>query len=139
MDVRTHFERGIEAFNEHDLDIVAHYAPDAVEVTPVGTFTGRDAIGQRYRSEWTAFPDARIEPTSWTVAGDTVVVEYAITATHSGPMTAPDGTAVPATGNRIELRVCSVAQVRDGQTVSHRIYYDVLQLMAQLGLVGAAA
>lgn len=139
MDIRTHIERGFDLFNEHDLDIASDYAADAVEVTPLGTFTGRGAIAERYRELWTTFTDARMEPTSWTVAGDTLVVEYTVTGTHSGPMTAPDGSQIPATGRRAEIRACSVVEARDGQTVSHRMYFDMLQMMTQLGLVPAPA
>lgn len=134
--VREHVEHGVELYNRHDFgEITTSYAPDAVEITPQGTYTGYEAIAGRYREHWGTFPDGHIEPFSWTVEGDTAVVEYTWTGTHTGPMTGPDGTQIPPTGKHVAFPVVSAFQVRDGRTVSHRVYWDQLSALAQLGVM----
>ena len=51
----------------------------------------------------------------------------------------PDGTELPPTGRRIELRGMELVVVRDGKIVIDNLYYDNAAVMAQLGLVPEAA
>jgi len=46
-----------------------------------------------------------------------------------------DGVILP-TGNRIELRGCVVYKVEGGEISESHIYYDQLEFLKQLGLVG---
>lgn len=136
---REHVERGIELWNNGDLDgMHSRWAQDGVEVSPTGTLTGADAIVEGYRRDLIAFPDRRITKLKWVEDGDTVVVEGELTATHSGPLTLQDGSQVPPTGQQLLFPVVSVFEVRDDRTVAHRIYWDQLPTMMQLGLVGLA-
>jgi hypothetical protein len=48
-------------------------------------------------------------------------------------LSTPEGD-VPATGRSIRLPECDVISVRDSRAVSHRFYYDRLDLASQLGL-----
>jgi len=50
----------------------------------------------------------------------------------------PEGT-IPATGKQATLRGCDAITVRDGRITSHRVYYDQLAFMTQLGLVPEGA
>jgi len=53
-------------------------------------------------------------------------------------METPEGT-IPATGKRLTLRGADAITVRDGLIRSHRVYYDQLGFMTQLGLVPEGA
>ena len=132
-------ENGVELHNSGDLDgLVSTYAEDGVEVTPLGTFEGREAIRHRMVDLQAAFPDMNLTPVAWVEEGDAVVMEYTWSGTHNGPLTLADGTELPPTGKRIDLPVVSVFQQRDGMTVSHRIYYDRMTTLTQLGVLGAS-
>jgi hypothetical protein len=51
----------------------------------------------------------------------------------------PDGTELPPTGKRVEIRGMEYVQVRDGKIVIDNLYYDNVALLAQLGLVPPGA
>ena len=74
--VRELAERSIEIYNAGALDeLVSMYAEDAVEITPRGNYTGREAISQRLHGDRLAFPDRRLTLRHLTVDGDTAVME----------------------------------------------------------------
>lgn len=136
---REHVEKGVELWNNGDLDNMrTRWAADGVEVSPLGTLTGVDAIVDGYRLNLIAFPNRRVTALSWVEDGDTVVVEGEWSGTHSGPLTLPHGSEVPPTGHQLMFRLVAVFEVRDAKTVSHRIYFDQLPVMMQLGLVAPA-
>ena len=61
---REHVERGIELWNNGEFDeLLKQWAPDGVEVTPVGTLTGTKAIGDNYRRQRAGYPDLHIDDT----------------------------------------------------------------------------
>lgn len=64
--------------------------------------------------------------------GDTAITEAVFTGRHTGPMATPDG-AIPPTGNTVSFAFADFVRARDGVCVSHRIYWDNVALMAQLG------
>ncbi|MGB8383958.1 MAG: nuclear transport factor 2 family protein [Dermatophilaceae bacterium] len=133
---REHVERGIELWNNAEFEeLLKQWAPDGVEVNPVGTLTGTKAIGDNYRRLRAGYPDLHIETLNWAEVGDTVVVEGELTGTHRALLTLTDGSQLPPTGQRITFRLASVFQLRDGKTVTLRTYYDQLPMMMQLGLV----
>jgi predicted ester cyclase len=66
--------------------------------------------------------------------GDTAIAEGNFVGTHTGPLATPNG-AVPATGRRMDLPFSDFFEVKDGKVISHRVYFDQMALMAQLGLL----
>ena len=55
--------------------------------------------------------------------------------THTGPLVLPDGTELPPTGKRVEVKGMELVRVRDGKVVVDNLYYDNLAVAAQLGLL----
>lgn len=51
----------------------------------------------------------------------------------------PDGSQLPATGRRIEIKGMEMVIVRDGKMVVDNLYYDNVSLLLQLGLMPAPA
>ncbi|MCW2615782.1 MAG: SnoaL-like polyketide cyclase [Frankiales bacterium] len=80
-----------------------------------------------------AFPDAPYEPVSQLESGDVAVDEGYLAGTHTGVLSTPEGDVAP-TGRSLRLRSCDVLTVKGGKAVSHRFYFDQLDLVTQLGL-----
>jgi steroid delta-isomerase-like uncharacterized protein len=128
-------DRYTDAINAHDAEaIAALYEDDAALSDPMGEFRGREAIAGYWQVFFDAFPDLQARDELKAEVGDTAVNEWSSTGTHSGPLETPDGT-IPATGRRGAMRGCDLLTVRNGLIHSHRVYYDQLGFLAQLGLV----
>jgi steroid delta-isomerase-like uncharacterized protein len=129
-------ERYVELYNEGELDACMElYAEDAVQLMHDGTFEGRSEIHDRLARDLTAFPDAKYTVASFVEQGDSFADEWTFTGTNTGPFRLPDGTEVPATGRRMELRGMELVQVRDGKIVVDNLYYDFMAALAHLGLI----
>jgi steroid delta-isomerase-like uncharacterized protein len=128
------------AMTLHDADAVADlYADDAVLMTPdAGEVRGHDGIADYWRQFIDGFPDSRWESIGKLEAGDTAVDEGYVIGTNTNPLTLPTGEQLPATGKAIKLRGCDIATVRDGKIAEHRLYFDELDFMRQLGLAEQA-
>ncbi len=128
-------QRHYDALGRGDLDDAVELFDPAVEtMTPNGTLKGLDefrALGEAFR---TAMSDMHHEIIRSYELGDTVVVEGVFSGIHTGPMVGPDG-AIPATGNTVTFPFADFLQYREGKCVSHRIYWDNVTLLAQLGAV----
>jgi len=128
-------DRYTDAINAHDAQAIgALYADDGVLSDPTGEFRGPEAIVQYWESFFTAFPDLSGRDEFKAESGDTAINEWSASGTHSGPLETPEGT-IPATGKQATLRGCDAITVQNGRITSHRVYYDQLAFMTQLGLV----
>ncbi len=133
---RQLIERRIEMYNSGDLDqLTAGLAEDAVWITPSTKTQGRAAIGELLRADHTAAPDRHIEPLGWVEEGDTVVMEYTWTGTHTGPLVRADGEVLPPTGEQITFPVVSIYRLRGDEVAAHRAYWDQLPSLQQLGVI----
>jgi steroid delta-isomerase-like uncharacterized protein len=128
-------DRYVELYNEGDLDgVMDLYAEDAVQLMPDGIFKGRGAIQVRLARELDACSDVAHRVESFVEQGDAFADEWTFVGTHTGSFSLPDGTEIPATGNRIEIRGMELVQVREGKIVIDNLYYDTSTVLAQLGL-----
>jgi steroid delta-isomerase-like uncharacterized protein len=142
MGNRELLERYVERYNAGDLEACMElYAEDAVQLMHDGVFEGLSAIHERLARDLIAFPDATYTVMSFVEQGDSFADEWTFTGTNDGPFQLPDGTEIPPTGKRMEIRGMELAQLRDGKIVVDNLYYDFMAAVAQLGLVpeGAAA
>jgi len=127
----------VDAWNSGDVArIGALYAPDAVmrHVISPATLRGRKAIVDLEAGMFGAFSDVswRIEGT--VAEGDKLAVEFAVAATHTGPLPTPRGPVAP-TGRRIEVCGASILRLTtEGQIAEEHRHVDVAGMMAQLGL-----
>ena len=108
------------------------FAPDVETVTPQGTLKGVEEFRAMGEAFATAFTDMRHEIVRSFEDGDTIVVEAVFTGRHTGPMATPDG-SIPATGNTVSFPFADFLQLQGGVCTSHRIYWDNVGLMAQIG------
>ena len=135
-EARDTIDRMTECMVNKDLDGVAGvYAPDAVITTPdEGEIKGREEIVEYLRKFVVALPDFTWEALAEYECGDTAVDEGWVVGTNTGPLPAPGGGTLPATGRAVRLRGVDLATVRDGLIVRHNFHYDQLDLLTQLGL-----
>ena len=126
----------VERYNARDLDgVMDLYADDAVQGMPDGIFTGRAAIRERLAMELAACPDVHHTVRSFVGDDDFFADEWTFAGTHTGPFVMPDGTEVPPTGKHLEVQGMEVVRVRDGKIVLNTLYYDMLSVVAQMGLL----
>lgn len=134
-DTREIFDSLTDAINRHDLEAIADgYGQQVVVSSPDGTYEGRQAATDYLESFLVAFPDLTVNVWSKVTSGDLVCDEWTLTGTHTGPLPLPDGSTLPATGKRVDLRGCDIAAFENGQVISHRIYYDNVDFLTQLGI-----
>jgi predicted ester cyclase len=132
-------ERGMKAFNAHDLEALARDSAPDIEATVPGDIKlkGPQALKEFNNNFISAFPDARIEATKIHSQGATVIVEGIFTGTHDGTLKTPMGD-VPATGRKVKGEFIQVFEVDRGLVKRNNLIYDQVQLMTQLGLAPAA-
>ncbi len=134
----------LDLYNSHQSDpawldkSVAAFAADSTftDIPSGRTLPGSEGYKQLVLFFVEAFPDSRIEQTNAFATEDQVVLEITGRGTNTGPLHLPTGD-VPATGRSAEQRFCDVTQFRNGKIVSFHIYYDLMTLLRQLGLVPA--
>jgi len=130
----------VERYNAGDLDgVMELYAEDAVQIMPDGTYEGWNTVRDRLAQELDGFTELNHTVRSFVEQGDTFADEWTFVGTHTGPFRLPDGSELPPTGKRVEIRGMEVVQVRDGKIVLNALYYDNLASMAQLGLIPEGA
>ena len=113
--VSDQYERAIQRYNARDMDgYVNFYAEDALMTLPAGTFRGRTAIREAWGRETAAFPDQVLTICFAVEQGGTLADEFTWGATNTGPLVLRDGTEVPPTGRRVEIKGMELVQMRDG-------------------------
>ena len=138
--MRDEYERGIQLYNAGDLEGQANlYTEDAVLVNPSGTAQGRAAIREQWSRDKAGFPDCTVTIDVSVEQGDTIAGEWTWVGTNTGPLVMPDGTEVPPTGKRVELKGMELAQMRDGKIAVHHGYWDNMAVAQQLGLLPGEA
>ncbi|TMD89531.1 MAG: ester cyclase [Chloroflexi bacterium] len=133
-------ERGLKAFNAHDLEAVARDSAPDIELTAPGGVKVKGVQGvKEYNQSWIkAFPDARIENKKLIAQGNTVVVEGTFSGTHTGPLKTPMG-EVPPTGRKLKGDFIQVFEIDRGLVKRNYLMYDQVDVMTQLGMAPAGA
>jgi steroid delta-isomerase-like uncharacterized protein len=113
------------------------FAPDCVTVMPGAGEIGLGEFRPFFEAFKTAVPDAHMDVRQMLEHDTTCMVEGVFRGTHTGPMRTPQG-ELPPSGNEIAVEYCDVFTGRDGQIHEHRVYYDSVQMMSQMGGPGPA-
>ncbi len=121
--------RNWEQFDKLHAESVVVYSPTTPEPTK-GLSAHRDAM----KGLFTAFPDLQFTEERSFGQGDWVCTIWTLTGTHKGPLKGPGGQTIPATNKPVKITTCGVAKIENGQLTEERIYFDLLGMMAQLGL-----
>ena len=85
--------------------------------------------------EWTGgMSDAVVGEPRYLDAGTHSVCRFTGSGTNDGPMG-----PVNATGRPLAVEFCEIVEVTDGQITAGDMYYDMMSMMAQLGVIEAPA
>ena len=125
-----------QAFNTHDEKTLSTL------IAPTATFTapgdirleGKEAVLGYVYGWLKAFPDAKINIRHELVSGAWVVQEFIFEGTHTAPLTGPMGT-IEATNRKVAGRSVSINRYENELQVETRLYFDMVQLMSQLGVM----
>jgi len=120
--------KGFESVLANDVEGHDPSIPEALK--------GREAVMAWFGKGHSIFPDLRMAPVRTTAGGGQVAVEYVETGTHEGAFPGPGGRPIGPTHKSFKHRLCIVYRVENGKIVEFRLYWDVLGVMAQLGLGG---
>ncbi|GLW99097.1 ester cyclase [Microtetraspora sp. NBRC 16547] len=127
-------DRLISSLNAHDLDEVMRcYRADAAMVGPVMEAGSPEEIGSYFLHVWQGFPDFGLTVWEKITCGEVVAAELLISGRQTGPYLMIGGEILAPTGRSVSLRCCCFWNVEDDLIASQRIYYDQLEIYAQLG------
>ena len=129
-------EEFFKAYNGNDLQRLRQYV--TADIVYIETATNRRieniepyiAANQSWKE---AFPDLTGTVKNEIVSGDLITLEILWSGTHKGPLQSPKG-PIPPTGKSIQVPAASWVKVRDGKYSEIRHYFDLLGMLAQLGL-----
>jgi predicted ester cyclase len=123
-----------DTFNKRHAENVAVYWPGQPDPTR-GLSAHQDEAEQFFKT----FPDNRVGNRRYKILfaeGDYTCSVANFTGTMTGTMTAPDGTTIQPTNKRFEVEFCTVAHWNeDGEITEERLFYDLVGLMRQIGLM----
>jgi steroid delta-isomerase-like uncharacterized protein len=127
------------ALDRGDLEDALRQLRQDVEFTsPAAQIRGRDELRPYLEGFAGAFPDARYR-INWAIeSGTSAALEGVYSGTHTGTLRMPDGTQLAATGRHVSVPFVTLFDVKDDKISSHRAYWDVATVMAQLGLMPSA-
>jgi steroid delta-isomerase-like uncharacterized protein len=136
MTIRQLIERHYHEVNTQTYDDVREvFADDIVTEAPgAEAMRGIEAFVAYGQAFHRGFPDGHIHLDRYVESGNVGIVEGRFTGTNTGPLGMPAG-EVPPTGKSLELKFADVFRVRSGRIAEHRIYYDTMAMLGQLGLL----
>lgn len=130
-------EKFFEAINDHDLSrysdmISPDFRSDQPGVPAPMTEEQNNAYTQSFID---AFPDLHFDFRQTIAQGDFVVINWVASGTHKGGLPTPTGAMLPPTGKHAIVPGSSTYQFKDGKIVRATNYWDMVTLLAQLGLM----
>jgi ketosteroid isomerase-like protein len=138
--------RVFDAYNNRDLEALRTlYALTARTRRPGWPDDGGvDKLVASAKMDMVAFPDMRLEPEFSATEGGATMSEVRITGTNNGEIvlcdfgrgaTGTTGETFPATGRSMDITGVIVQETDDdGLIVAERQYWNMLELLAQLGM-----
>lgn len=130
-------ERIVQAYNTRDWGLVGKLHSESVIGTSPDSPTpreGRKAIQGEFAGFATAFPDSRLTTKRAFGQADSVCGVFTFEGTHKGPLAGPGGQMIPATNRPLRMEYAVVYRLKDGEITERHEYFDLLGMMAQLGL-----
>jgi predicted ester cyclase len=85
-----------------------------------------------------AFPDNHIDNFPYLVLFGQAEWTCSIanfTGTHTGPMVGENGKTIPPTNKKFHIELCTVAHWKNGKINEEKLFYDLIELMRQLGWI----
>lgn len=123
----AHFQAEID----HDWDAVlgTFVGTPRYEIMPTGqVHDGDEAVLRYHRAQREAFPDQRHENVRFHHADDTVIAEFDLLGTNTGPFLGGD-----PTGRSFRVPTIAVFFFDDDRITNERVYLDIASLVSQIG------
>jgi limonene-1,2-epoxide hydrolase len=121
----------------HDWDgVIATFAHPRYEMYGSGqVFDGETAVRAYFDASRTPFPDQGNEIIAIAHGGETVLVEFWLTGTHSGPLKIGDR-VIPPTGRSFRVRIAATFEFQPGtdKIICERPYFDQTAVLKALQL-----
>jgi ketosteroid isomerase-like protein len=128
--------RALEASVTGDSSVVSELFTDDVRGWAPAMAIGSAAeLAVELEDRDDAFSDIELDLSPLDVAGDRAAVEWIVTLTHTGPLEIDDVVIEP-TGARLTLHGVTVAEFAGDKIRSFRQYWDEVELLEQLALIG---
>ena len=122
-------KKSIEEFlKKHSEDVVLY------DPTLPGPLKGQSALRELVEGLYRMFPDYEIKKVRSFGQDEWVCLEAEETGTMKGPLHGPGGRTIPPTNKSFKIPSTFVCKVVGGRISEVRVYFDVMGLMAQLGL-----
>jgi hypothetical protein len=121
-----------EVFRKRHAGKTAVYWPGQPEPT-----RGRDNHEVEAKEFFKIFPDNHIANDPYKILfgdGDWTCSVADFTGTMKGPMTS-EGKVIPPTNKSFKVEFCTVAHWKKGEILEERLFYDLVGLMKQIGLM----
>jgi len=131
--VRSHFD----SFNARDIEKGLALVTNDVKWMNIPfnvNYTGHSGYREFHNNWTTAMPDCKVEIKNVIGGDEWTVVEFIGRGTQTGPLAGPQGT-IAATQKKLELKVCEVFRLKDGQITESHVYFDAATMLRQLGLL----
>jgi ketosteroid isomerase-like protein len=123
--------------SEHDWDaVLATFEHPRYEMYGPGTvYDGEEAVRGYFTASRVPFPDQGNEIIAIAHAGNTVLVEFWLTGTHTGPLKVGDHVVEP-TGRAFRIRMAAAFEFPPGgdKIICERPYFDQVLVLRALGL-----
>ncbi len=122
-----------DTFKKRHSEDTAVYWPGQPEPT-----RSRKAHHEEAIEFFKTFPDNHVENRPYKVLfgqEDWTCSVATFTGTMKGPMKMADGKEIPPTNKKFEVEFCTVAHWKDGEIIEERLFYDLVGLMKQIGLM----
>jgi len=130
-EVQVFTDRILEMWNEANLTIVDEfYAPEIVrhDCGVPDDIVGLENMKNYLTNLFNAFPDLHITVDEMIVAGYKMAQRWTLTGTNTGSMG-----DMPPTGKNVRFSGVSIVHMVNGKAVEIWDYYNVLDMMQQLG------
>jgi predicted ester cyclase len=136
---RELMQQSIEMWNaKNRAGWSALFAEDATLSAPGGVAgSGPEIVETFYRVWQEAFPDNTVRILRIVDGGANGALEAVFEGTHTDTLHAPSGDVAP-THRRVSVPFINIGDFAGDRFTDFALYFDQVELMTQLGLVGAA-
>ncbi len=126
-----------DSLNSHDVNENIQYLANDVKTTGTGAPKVLDKEGSRaYTQQFMdAFPDLHFDVKEIIAQGDWVAATWTARGTHNAPLVSPGGDTIPPTHKKTEVPGSTIFQFKNDKVVRQEIYWDMMTLLMQLGVV----
>ena len=137
MSLRELVEQHESNFNTGNLDADREIVSEDVEIEAPGAALKGIEAHLAFVAAWkSAFPDGTLTADLSAEQGDLVIAEGVFRGTHTGDLVGASGT-IPPTGRRVNVKFCDLYRIREGRIYEHRVYFDQVDFLTQLGVLPA--